>query len=231
MRYWSLALAGAIFAAFLGQASAAYYGPTPFPVIAGGTGAATFTAHGIMLGEGTSTLIATAVGTNGQLLIGQSAADPAWETMAGDATMAANGTFTLATVNSNVGTFSNSTITVNGKGLITAASSGSASGQLPSVATATGATPINLGTTNLLTTIVSMASPTASTINLPSAVQANGFRECVKDGTTNFASNNATVKSPTAGTIDGVAGSTGVTLTQTKQEICFISDTQNWFIE
>lgn len=32
---------------------------------------------------------------------------------------------TLATVNSNVGTFTNSTITVNGKGLITAASSGS----------------------------------------------------------------------------------------------------------
>lgn len=35
---------------------------------------------------------------------------------------------TLATVNSNVGTFSNPTLTVNGKGLITAAASGGAGG-------------------------------------------------------------------------------------------------------
>jgi hypothetical protein len=42
----------------------------------------------------------------------------------GSANVTAAGT--LATVNANVGTFTNSTITVNGKGLITAASSGSA---------------------------------------------------------------------------------------------------------
>jgi hypothetical protein len=43
----------------------------------------------------------------------------------GDATKAAGGTaLTLATVNSNVGSFTNASITVNGKGLITAASSG-----------------------------------------------------------------------------------------------------------
>jgi hypothetical protein len=43
----------------------------------------------------------------------------------GDATKSAGGTaLTLATVNSNVGSFTNSSITVNAKGLITAASSG-----------------------------------------------------------------------------------------------------------
>lgn len=43
----------------------------------------------------------------------------------GDATKTAGGTaLTLATVNSNVGSFTNASITVNGKGLITAASSG-----------------------------------------------------------------------------------------------------------
>lgn len=43
----------------------------------------------------------------------------------GDATKAAGGTaLTLATVNGNVGSFTNASITVNGKGLITAASSG-----------------------------------------------------------------------------------------------------------
>jgi hypothetical protein len=82
-----------------------------------------------------------------------------------------------------------------------------------------------------LTTIVSMGTPAAATINLPTAVQTAGWRECVKDGTTDFGANNATVKSPTSGTIDGVAGATGVVMKQTHQELCFISDGTNWFIE
>lgn len=49
-------------------------------------------------------------------------------TLTGDVTGSGTGSFaaTLATVNSNVGSFTNASITVNGKGLITAASSGSA---------------------------------------------------------------------------------------------------------
>jgi len=47
-------------------------------VAEGGTGAATFTDHGILLGSGTSAVSVTAVGTNNQLLIGQTAADPIW---------------------------------------------------------------------------------------------------------------------------------------------------------
>jgi hypothetical protein len=47
-------------------------------------------------------------------------------THTGDATGSTS--LTLATVNSNVGTFTNSTITVNAKGLVTAASTGSAAG-------------------------------------------------------------------------------------------------------
>jgi hypothetical protein len=98
-------------------------------------------------------------------------------------------------------------------------------------AAATGASPITIAATNLLTTIVSMGTPAAATINLPTAVQTAGFRSCVKDGTTNFSTNNATVKSPTSGTIDGVAGATGVVMNQVRQELCFISDGTNWFIE
>ena len=76
-----------------------------------------------------------------------------------------------------------------------------------------------------------MATPAASTINLPTAVQTAGFRECVKDGTTNFATNNATLKSPTAGTLDGITGSTGVVMNQKGQELCVMSDGSNWFFE
>src|ERR1035441_9779925 len=49
-------------------------------------------------------------------------------TLTGDVTAAGPGAAasTLATVNSNVGSFTNSSITVNAKGLVTAASSGSA---------------------------------------------------------------------------------------------------------
>jgi hypothetical protein len=44
----------------------------------GGTGAATFTAHGVLLGEGTSAIVPTAVGSNGQVLLGSTGADPAF---------------------------------------------------------------------------------------------------------------------------------------------------------
>lgn len=93
----------------------------------GGTGAGTFTAHGVLIGEGTSAISATAAGTSGQLLIGQGAtSDPTFNTMSGDATIANTGALTLATVNANVGSFGNATsvatFTVNAKGLITAAS-------------------------------------------------------------------------------------------------------------
>lgn len=46
----------------------------------GGTGAGTFTAHGVMLGEGTSTLAATALGGGGTCFMGNASADPSFQT-------------------------------------------------------------------------------------------------------------------------------------------------------
>lgn len=47
----------------------------------GGTGLSTITAHGVMIGEGTSNVAPTAAGSAGQaLLSGGSSADPAWST-------------------------------------------------------------------------------------------------------------------------------------------------------
>ena len=73
--------------------------------------------------------------TAGQLLVGQSAADAAFKTSSGDLTNSAAGAFTLNTVNSNVGTFGDAThvaqVTVNGKGLATAAASVAITGTPP----------------------------------------------------------------------------------------------------
>jgi len=49
---------------------------TPLVVSSGGTGAASLTDHGIMLGSGTGAVTVTAAPTNGQLLIGSTGVDP-----------------------------------------------------------------------------------------------------------------------------------------------------------
>ncbi len=50
-------------------------------IVGGGTGAVTLTNHGVLLGQTTSAIVATAAGTAGQLLkSGGAAADPSWTT-------------------------------------------------------------------------------------------------------------------------------------------------------
>ena len=52
----------------------------PVTVSQGGTGLATLTDHGILLGSGTGAVTPMSVGTNGQLVKGVSASDPIWST-------------------------------------------------------------------------------------------------------------------------------------------------------
>jgi hypothetical protein len=49
---------------------------TPLPVSSGGIGVASLTVHGVLLGEGTSAVSATAAGTSGQMLLGSTGANP-----------------------------------------------------------------------------------------------------------------------------------------------------------
>jgi len=245
--------------------NAAYIGSAPLLVPNGGTGAATFTVHGVIFGEGTSALAASATGASGIPLIGAGAsADPVFGTAVvggggtGGTTFTAHGilvgegssafaALSPAADSLPLWQASNADPTVtsvpncadsagNHLNYTTAAhtftcGTTTSGGVAITLATATGASPITLATTNGLTTVVSMATPAASTINLP-AIQASGWRECVKDGTTNFATNNATVKpNPTSLTIDGTAGTTGIVMNQAHQEACFISDGTNWFVE
>jgi trimeric autotransporter adhesin len=100
----------------------------PIIVANGGTGDTTLTAHGVLLGEGTSPIVATAVGTNGQVLIGSSGADPAFATL----------TSTTGTIAFTPGAHSLSLDVVGGAAIDTiAGNTGTATG--PTVTITTGA--------------------------------------------------------------------------------------------
>lgn len=58
----------------------AYNGPLPQVVKAGGTGDATLTAHGVLIGNGLSAVAVTSVGSTGQVLQGNTGADPTYST-------------------------------------------------------------------------------------------------------------------------------------------------------
>jgi hypothetical protein len=51
----------------------------------------TYTAHGVLLGEGTSSIVATAVGTTGQVLTGSTAANPAFSAIGTNSGLTAHG--------------------------------------------------------------------------------------------------------------------------------------------
>ena len=74
-----------------------YLHQTVSSVVYGGTGAATLTDHGILVGSGTSAVTPLAVMTNGQIVVGATGADPAPQTLSGDATLNASGVLTLTT--------------------------------------------------------------------------------------------------------------------------------------
>jgi hypothetical protein len=51
------------------------------PIAAGGTAATTFTANGVLYGNGTSALGVTSAGTTGQVLVGNTGSAPSWATV------------------------------------------------------------------------------------------------------------------------------------------------------
>lgn len=120
------------------------------PVTVGGTGSVSNTNHGVMLGQGVSAMATTAAGTNGQLFIGQTTADPLFQTVSGDATMAASGALTLATTAVTAGTYGTasavSTVIVDAKGRVTGASNTTIA--IPASAVTSGTLSVARGGTN-----------------------------------------------------------------------------------
>ena len=89
------------------------------------------TANDVMVSNGTGPT-GVALG-DAQLLVGQTSAAPAAKSVSGDATLADTGALTLATVNSDVGSYTLASVTVDAKGRVTAASSGSGTMTNPQV--------------------------------------------------------------------------------------------------
>jgi hypothetical protein len=90
------------------------------------------TAHGVIIAEGTGAAVATAAMTNGQLLLGVTSADPAPQTMSGDATINAGGTIAVTKIGgatpataANTGAVLNSgTVQINGSTTLVGTASG-----------------------------------------------------------------------------------------------------------
>jgi hypothetical protein len=207
----------------------------------------------VVIGNGTSG-VTVILGAAGTIFTGQGAsADPSFTatptlgvagTTLGSLAFAGNtsGTITISpqaaagTYNFNLPT----TAGTSGQVLTSAGGGGSpmtwaanGGGTVPSQTTYVSNTAtLTLASTNLLTEVISQATPAALTVNLPTG-QANGFRQCVKDGTNNFSTNTATVKTTDGSTVDGVAGTTGDAMSgPAHQEHCYQFDgTSKWAIE
>ena len=119
------------------------------------TAAAFDTATGILSITGNNAAVGATVDLDGRYLTGSQTI-----TLSGDVSGSGTTTIitTLATVNSNVGAFTNANITVNAKGLITAASSGSSGGVTGSGTQFTLPMWDNVAGTNLADSIVTQLS-------------------------------------------------------------------------
>lgn len=120
----------------------------------GGTGATTLTDHGIVLGSGTAAVSVTAVGTNNQILIGQTGADPIWTTnLSLPGTLTVNSGLTTLSTLTVVGT---TNINASGAGVTTIGTGGTGA---VNIGNATG----NTAVTGELTTTVAIGVASGGT--------------------------------------------------------------------
>lgn len=167
--------------------------------------AGSLTAHGVLIAEGTAAAVATAALTNGQLLIGATGADPAPQTMGGDATINAGGTIAVAkvagnTLSANAGAVMNSgTVQVNNSITLTGTAAGTVT-----IAPTTGTSDV----------IVNMPASggTVTVAAAPTFVRQRAEVE-FKQGAT------AGVVTLNSGFVFGTSGPTGFTITPTAAAI------------
>lgn len=104
--------AGTLGQAFISGGASADGAYGTLGVVGGGTGAVTLTAHGVLIGEGTSAVAALAAAATGTLLAGVTGADPAFTgspSVSGSLTAATTITATLGAITATNGNFVGST--------------------------------------------------------------------------------------------------------------------------
>jgi len=136
----------------------AYKRISPIVVTEGGTGAKTFTAHGVLLGEGTSAIAALAAAATGATLMGSTGADPAFT---GSPSFSGSVTAATGLVNTT------GTVTIN-SGASTMTLSGDASATAVNIARGAGVKTLVMGSTNTTSQTEIFSGPSGSGILLSS---------------------------------------------------------------
>jgi len=214
---------------------------TALPVSSGGTGAATLTDGGVLLGSGTGAITALGQATNGQLVIGSTGADPVLATLTGGAnitvtnsaggiTIAASGLGSgtvqsvSATGNENGITLSSDGDSVNPTITLGGALSGVTNSQLSNSSVTIGSTSVALGATAAtITGLTASGSFSGSfqgnfvgTTNLPDLTDGNGIADFTYDGSTTAAvaveADGTTLSVGSGGVKVADAGITGIQL-------------------
>lgn len=139
----------------------------PVTVPNGGTGATSLTAHGVLLGEGTSAVVATAVGATNSVLQGSTGADPAFTTTPTVATLNTTGALTVGnalTVTAG-GAAVTGTTTINTTGAATTTIGTGGTGAV-AIGNATGNTAVTGSLTASTTLTATLGAITATNGNL-----------------------------------------------------------------
>ncbi len=154
----------------------AYKRISPQPVVEGGTGAQTLTSHGVLLGNTTSAITATAAGTTGQVLTGVTSSAPVWASPAassisitGDSGGALTGAAFTFTGGTTGLTFSGATTTETLTGTLVVANGGTGRATLTNHGVLVGAattaiTQLGVGTNGQVLIGATSADPAFATL-------------------------------------------------------------------
>ncbi len=169
----------------------------------GGTGATTLTADGVLFGNGTAAIGATAVGTTGQVLVGNTGAAPSFATLSGIAVTSITGTANEITASASTGAVTLSLpTTLDAPGSVNVATNLTVTGQTYESTASVAAAGTTQATGTALTANYNVVSATAAAqgVVLPTPNVAG-----LEVSIVNTSSYNINVYPASGGAIDAVA--------------------------